>query len=57
MKKNSDFKKFLGLKEKYKNNQTKAQKEEVKSEVKRLIGKGWATPSGCNLNFTKTLNG
>jgi len=44
MKKNSEFKKFLELKEKYKNNQTKAQKEEVENEVKRLIGKGWATP-------------
>ena len=45
MKKNSDFKKFLELKEKYKKNKTKAQKEEVESEVKRLIDKGWATPS------------
>ena len=45
MKNNSDFKKFLELKEKYKSNPTKAQKEEVQNEVIKLIALGYATPT------------
>jgi len=45
MKNNKDFKKFLELKEKYKNNPTKAQKEEVQNEVVKLISLGYATPT------------
>ena len=45
MKKNNHFEKFLELKSKYKDNPTKAQKEEVENEVRKLILNGWATPS------------
>ncbi len=45
MKKNSDFKKFEELKEKYYKNPTKAQKEEVTNEVINLIINGWVTQS------------
>ena len=45
MKNNKDFKKFLELKEKYKSNPTKAQKEEVQNEVIKLVALGYATPT------------
>lgn len=45
MKKNNHFEKFLELKSKYKDNPTKAQKEEVENEVRKLILNGWATES------------
>ena len=45
MKKNKEFNLLLELTRKYEVNPTKAQKEEVQSEVARLINNGWATPS------------
>lgn len=45
MKNKKHFEKFLELKSKYKDNPTKAQKEEVENEVRKLISDGWATPS------------
>ncbi len=45
MKNNKDFKRFLELRIKYKQNPTKAQKEEVQNEVIKLVSLGYATPT------------